>query len=402
MERQENISGTASSETNNSKTSKELLILFTETRQRTQDLCEPLRTEDYSVQPIVDVSPPKWHLAHSTWFFEQFVLVPHAAGYKVFNEDFAFLFNSYYNNVGKRVLRPNRGFMTRPTVDEVYAYRQYVTEAVETYFKTIPSKDILEIIELGINHEQQHQELLAYDIKYILGFQPLFPSFKTEIHLKEENWKQEFTQIEEGVYEIGHGGEGFAFDNESEKHKAYVQPFSISNKLVTNADFIEFIEDGGYQDFNLWHAAGWDHIKENEINAPLYWHKVDGEWHSYHFDGLNKVDKALPVMNVSMYEAYAYAEWKGMRLPTEQEWEVAAKKLNWGQLWEWTNSAYLPYPGFNKAPGAIGEYNGKFMVNQMVLRGGSIATPKGHSRITYRNFFHAKDRWQFSGIRLAK
>jgi ergothioneine biosynthesis protein EgtB len=376
--------------------------LFEQTRSRSEKLCAPLKTEDYSVQPIVDVSPPKWHLAHSTWFFEQFVLGPNVNNYKLFDENFAFLFNSYYNNVGKRVLRPNRGFMTRPTVKEVYAYRDYVTEQVLTFLSTDVSATILEVIELGIHHEQQHQELMAYDIKYILGYQALFPSYETDIHLNEENWGSEMISIEGGVHEIGFSDSGFCFDNELGKHKVYLNAFEISNKLVTNGEYLEFIEAGGYSDFNLWHAAGWDYIANNHIKAPLYWHKVEGEWFSYHYSGLQKVDPNLPLMQVTMYEAYAFAEWKNMRLPTEEEWEVAADNFKWGQLWEWTGSAYLPYPNFNKAEGAIGEYNGKFMINQMVLRGASIATPKGHSRKTYRNFFHAHDRWQFNGIRLAK
>ncbi|MBD3637588.1 MAG: ergothioneine biosynthesis protein EgtB [Crocinitomicaceae bacterium] len=399
------MSTPTSSENNTSTilaTSQQVQQLFLATRLRSEQLCVPLKTEDYSVQPITDVSPPKWHLAHTTWFFEQFVLRPIAKNYQVFDNDFAYLFNSYYNNVGKRVLRPNRGLMTRPTVDRVYAYREYVTKNMAEYLETNPSPEILNIIILGINHEQQHQELLAYDIKYILGNQPTFPEFETDIHLAEENWTAEMIPMDEGLYEIGFNGEGFCFDNELGRHKTYLHPFTISNKLVTNGEFMEFIEDGGYEDFNLWHAPGWDFINENDISAPLYWHKVDGEWHYYHYKGLEKVPPHLPVMHVSLYEAFAFAQWKGMRLPTEQEWEVAADKFNWGQLWEWTGSAYLPYPGFKKADGALGEYNGKFMVNQLVLRGASIATPTGHSRKTYRNFFHAHDRWQFNGIRLAE
>lgn len=380
----------------------DLKAAFEECRKRSEEICVPLETEDYSAQPIVDVSPPKWHLAHSTWFFEQFVLVPFAEGYQVYDDDFAFLFNSYYNNIGPRVLRPNRGFMTRPKVSEVYSYRKHVTEAVLGFLETNLSEQVLGIVKLGINHEQQHQELLAYDIKYILGNQALFPSFKTNMKLKAENWNPALIKVEAGVNQIGYRGDGFAFDNELGRHKVYTEAFEISNKLVTNAEFLEFIRADGYENFNYWHAAGWDHIQSNAIIAPLYWHKVNGNWHYYNWDGLVPIEKDLPVMNISFYEAHAFAEWKGMRLPTEQEWEIASDKFQWGQLWEWTGSAYLPYPGFKKAEGALGEYNGKFMVNQMVLRGGSIATPEGHSRNTYRNFFHAQNRWQFNGIRLAR
>lgn len=380
----------------------DLKPLFTTTRKHSEDICSSLETEDYSVQPIVDVSPPKWHLAHSTWFFEQFVLVPHKKNYTVYNPDFAYLFNSYYNNVGERVLRPNRGLMTRPVVTEIYAYRKYVTEAVVEFFDENPGEDLLEIIELGINHEQQHQELLAYDIKYILGNQPFFPSFEFNSKLTKEANEQQFISLEAGIYNIGHNNDAFCFDNELSVHKVYLNNFEISNRLVTNGEFIEFIEAGGYQDFNLWHAEGWDFIQKNEIKAPLYWHKVDGKWHYYNFEGLKPVDPDLPVIQISYYEAYAYAEWKKMRLPTEFEWEAASDKFNWGQAWEWTGSAYLPYPGFTKKEGAIGEYNGKFMVSQHVLRGSSFATPKGHGRHTYRNFFHPQLRWMFSGIRLAK
>jgi len=380
----------------------DLTQLFLSCRKHTEHICAPLKTEDYSVQPIVDVSPPKWHLAHSTWFFEQFVLVPNARGYKLFSPDFAYLFNSYYNNVGQRVLRPNRGNMTRPTVEEVYAYRKYVTEATIELIQNNPSNMLSELIELGINHEQQHQELLAYDIKYILGHQPFFPEYDGELRLEHVAEKPGWISIKAGVYKIGHQSEGFCFDNELGVHQVYLEDFEISKCLVTNQEYLEFILDGGYNDFNLWHADGWDWIKQNDINAPLYWHNDQSNWKSYDFNGYGDISGDLPVMNVSLYEAFAFANWKGMRLPTEFEWEIASDQFKWGQLWEWTNSAYLPYPKFKKAPGAIGEYNGKFMINQMVLRGASFATSEGHSRPTYRNFFPAASRWQFSGIRLAK
>ncbi len=376
--------------------------LFNQTRKRTEEICSFLKTEDYSVQPMVDVSPPKWHLAHSTWFFEQFVLAEFNPKYKPFSEDFAYLFNSYYNNVGERVLRPNRGNMTRPTVSEVYEYRAYVTDNINSMLAGQQSKELIEVLTLGINHEQQHQELLVYDIKYILGNQPTFPTYSDLFVMDSISDDQRFYKIEEGVYTIGHQDNSFCFDNELGVHKVYLNEFEISNKLVTNKEYLEFIDAGGYSNFNLWHAEGWDFIQQNEIIAPLYWHKINNDWKTYELTGLTDLELDKPVTHISMYEAYAYAEWRGMRLPTEFEWEVAADNFNWGQVWEWTNSAYLPYPNFLKAPGAIGEYNGKFMINQMVLRGASIATPSNHSRKTYRNFFPASMRWLFNGIRLVK
>ncbi|MDO6490940.1 MULTISPECIES: ergothioneine biosynthesis protein EgtB [unclassified Cellulophaga] len=375
---------------------------YLNTRNKFTDICKGLKTEDYSVQPTEFVSPPKWHLAHTTWFFEQFVLKEFSPEYTVYNDDFAYLFNSYYNNAGERVLRPNRGLMTRPTVDEVYTYRDYVDNKMSAFLDANPPKEAIEIIELGINHEQQHQELFYYDIKYIFGNQPTFPTLKNNIILNDITQKQEFINIKEGVYQIGHNTSGFSFDNELGVHKTYIHNFKISNNLTTNAEYIAFIEAGSYTNFNLWHAEGWDFITKNNITAPLYWHKVKGVWHYYTLDGFKPVELNKPVTHISMYEAYAYAEWKQMRLPTEFEWEVAAEHLNYGQLWEWTNSAYLPYPNFSKAPGALGEYNGKFMINQHVLRGASIATQENHSRKTYRNFFQPDMRWLFSGIRLAQ
>ncbi|MEC5166701.1 ergothioneine biosynthesis protein EgtB [Flavobacterium sp. PL11] len=375
---------------------------FLRIRENSEQLCKPLFIEDFSLQASEFASPPKWHLAHTSWFWEEFVLTKYAHNYTLYNEDFHFLFNSYYNNVGKRVLRPSRGLMSRPTVAAVYNYRKYVTNAVVTFLNTNPSEDILAVIEIGINHEEQHQELLIYDIKYILGNQPTFPvyqdSFKTEIETQADH----FIQINAGLYEIGHQGNSFCFDNELGSHKVYVNDFEISGKLVSNRQYLDFILAGGYQNFNFWHDDGWSWINSNKIEAPLYWHKIDNEWWYYTLNGLIKLDLDLPVMHLSFYEAFAYSEWKGCRLPTEFEWEIASNKFKWGQLWEWTNSAYLAYPGFSKSSGALGEYNGKFMINQMILRGNSVATPEGHSRKTYRNFFPPDMRWQFSGLRLAK
>ncbi|WP_369997015.1 ergothioneine biosynthesis protein EgtB [Winogradskyella sp.] len=375
---------------------------FLEIRHRTEEICKSLKPEDVSLQPVEFVSPPKWHLAHTTWFFEQFVLTEHKDNYSVFDEDFAYYFNSYYNNVGEKVLRNNRGLMTRPTLGQVLEYRNYVNEQMSDFLSADLTTEIAHVIEIGLQHEQQHQELLVYDIKYIFGHQPSFPTLDYKVSLKPESQPQEFIKIDEGLYEIGHNGDGFCWDNELGRHKVYLNNFEISNRLVTNSEYSEFIEAGGYKDFNLWHADGWDFIQKNKIQAPMYWHKVNNTWHYYTLNGFKEVDWQLPVNHITFYEAFAFAQWKNMRLPTEFEWEVASKKINHGQLWEWTNSAYLPYPNYAKADGALGEYNGKFMVNQMVLRGSSVATSPNHSRPTYRNFFQAEMRWQFSGIRLAK
>jgi ergothioneine biosynthesis protein EgtB len=266
------------------------------------------------------------------------------------------------------------------------------------------SKELETLIVLGLNHEEQHQELLYTDIKYILGHNPLLPAYdKNKAGIKTiEDKHEDFLIMPAGIYQIGHEGEGFCFDNELSRHSVYLQDYAISTQLVTNAEYLAFMEAGGYSDFRHWHAEGWDWVKTNQVKAPLYWHHLDGQWQHYTWQGLQPVTPETPVCHISYYEAAAYAAWKGMRLPTEFEWEAAAPKLSWGQRWEWTESAYLPYPGFTKAPGAIGEYNGKFMISQMVLRGGSEVTPPNHSRITYRNFFHPSLRWQFTGIRLAK
>jgi ergothioneine biosynthesis protein EgtB len=371
-------------------------------RAYSHKICEGLKTEDYVVQPMEDVSPPKWHLGHTTWFFETFVLVPNDSTYQVFNLDYNFVFNSYYEAAGTRVIRTDRGNLSRPSVDQVYEYRKYVDKAMVIFLAgKIPSA-VKDLIVLGLNHEQQHQELLITDIKYILGHNPLFPTLNLALDEGELLNSGEFVSFPEGIYEIGHTGEGFCFDNELLWHKVYLNDFKIQKHLVSQGEYLEFMNEGGYEKFEFWHAEGWDWVKRNQAKAPLYWHQVDGEWMQYTIAGLQKVKMDQAVSHVNFYEASAFAAWKGMRLPTEQEWEIAADQLDWGLRWEWTNSAYLPYPGFSKAPGAIGEYNGKFMVNQMVLRGGSVATPKGHSRKTYRNFFHAQHQWQFMGIRLAE
>jgi len=381
----------------------ELKQAFDTVRQRSVSICAPLQTEDYVVQPVVDVSPPKWHLGHTTWFFETFVLQPNLKDYKVFNPDYNFVFNSYYESVGARVIRTDRGNLSRPGVADVYKYRAYVDEQMTQLLEQEISNELHGLITLGLNHEEQHQELLITDIKYILGHNPLFPAYQEDYCFKERNISAaDFIKMPAGIYEIGHTGNGFCFDNELNRHKVYLEAYSISNELVTNKEYLEFMQDGGYTDFRHWHAEGWDWVKTNQVKSPLYWHEVDGQWMNYTLKGLQLITPNQPLAHISYYEAAAYASWKGLRLPTENEWEAAASQLAWGDRWEWTESAYLPYPGFVKAPGAIGEYNGKFMVSQMVLRGGSVATPPGHSRITYRNFFHPPLRWQYTGIRLAK
>jgi ergothioneine biosynthesis protein EgtB len=385
------------------KNPEAIKLQFLKTRKTTEEICAPLEVEDFVPQPMVDVSPPKWHLGHTTWFFENFILIPYKANYQIYHPDFAFLFNSYYNHAGDRVLRPNRGLMSRPPVREVLAYRAYVTqEVLELMEKVGLEPEILERMVLGINHEQQHQELLVYDLKYILGNQPTFPVYGDGFQTNSVSGQSKWIRIPEGVYEVGFDGNGFSFDNESGRHKVYLQEFEISDQLVSNGEFLEFIKAGGYQNFDFWLDEGLAFIKKENISAPLYWYKMDGKWWNYTLAGFSEVDPQLPVQHLSFYEAMAYASWRGQRLPTEFEWEVATKGVSWGQLWEWTNSAYLPYPGFKKVAGALGEYNGKFMVSQHVLRGGSVATPQGHSRVTYRNFFHPGARWIFSGIRLVK
>ncbi|WP_207491789.1 ergothioneine biosynthesis protein EgtB [Aridibaculum aurantiacum] len=380
-----------------------LVERYQDVRQRTEAICKPLQTEDYVVQPVVDVSPPKWHIGHTTWFFESFILQPYAPNYKVFDPAYNYVFNSYYETVGARVIRTDRGNLSRPTVADIFSYRKYVDAAMMAFLSHNYTSNLQELVELGLNHEEQHQELLHTDIKYILGHNPLFPAYKTG----DENpvlagSQDEWITMNEGIYDIGYEGESFCFDNELGRHKVYLQPYSIATSLVSNGAYIEFISAGGYTDFRHWHSEGWEWVKSNNISSPMYWHQIDGTWHHYTMQGLQPVKEDEILNHISFYEASAYAAWKGMRLPTEFEWEAASGKLDWGQRWEWTESAYLPYPGFSKAPGAIGEYNGKFMVNQKVLRGASQVTSPGHSRHTYRNFFHPHLRWQHTGIRLAK
>ena len=376
---------------------------FKNVRNKTETICKPLAIEDYVVQPIGDVSPPKWHLGHTTWFFETMILIPYFSDYVVFDPNYNYIFNSYYESIGARVIRTDRGNLSRPSVENIYQYRKHVNQAVANFLEIETSPKIQDLFELGLQHEQQHQELLVTDIKYILGNNPLFPAYKkTKENLKTEVKNTKWISINEGIYEIGFEGEGFCFDNELNRHKVYLNAFKIASELVTNKEYLEFINAQGYEDFQHWHAEGWDWVQKTNSKAPMYWYFIDSIWHNYTLNGLQLIDLEAPVTHINFYEAFAFASWSGKRLPTEGEWEVANSYFDWGKRWEWTQSAYLPYPGFTKATDATGEYNGKFMVNQMVLRGASVATAEQHSRSTYRNFFQTHLQWQFTGIRLAQ
>ena len=379
--------------------------LFSKTREKTESICAPLETEDYVVQPVEDVSPPKWHLGHTTWFFEHFILKKYLDGYHAFNKDFSYVFNSYYEAAGDRVLRTNRGNLSRPSVALIYKYRAHVDQHMKLLLSQKISAEVRELITIGCHHEQQHQELLLTDIKYILGNNPLMPSYGDYPEHPKCTTENFFISIPEGLYEIGHRGDGFCFDNECGAHQVFLEKYSIANRLVTNKEYIRFIEDGGYSNHEHWHAEGWKWVNDHCITQPMYWHKYREEWHHYTLSGFQLIDGSAPVTHISYYEAAAYASWAGYRLATESEWETAARQnpdWAWGSRWEWTESAYLPYPRYRKAAGALGEYNGKFMVNQKVLKGASVATAEDHSRVSYRNFFHPHLRWQYTGIRLVK
>ena len=376
-------------------------------RRRTKELARGFEPEDCVVQSMDDVSPTKWHLAHTTWFFENFVLVPWSADYVPFHPEFGYLFNSYYEAVGPRHRRPKRGMLTRPTLDEVFEYREHVDRAMREVLSDVSDQHLLELVELGINHEEQHQELILTDIKHVLGTQPLEPN-ATADWIQEQGCRSvTWIPHQGGLREIGHDGQGFAFDNESPRHQVYVAPFEISSRPVTNAEYVAFMEDGGYERAEFWLSAGWRTVQDQEWRTPFYWRREGGQWTEYTLAGRRSVRSNEPVCHVSYFEADAYARWVGARLPTEQEWEIAwydspELRETAGSVWEWTASAYAAYPGFEPPDGALGEYNGKFMCNQMVLRGGSSATPIGHARATYRNFFYPESRWQFSGLRLAR
>ncbi|WP_299821693.1 ergothioneine biosynthesis protein EgtB [uncultured Pontibacter sp.] len=405
---------------------------FTQIRAQTEKICRPLEPEDTVVQPMVDVSPPKWHMAHTSWFFEEFLLKPHLPGYKAFHPKYGYLFNSYYNSVGSRVLRDQRGTLTRPPLRDIYTFRQHIDEHMQQLLQSIDEaklSELMPVLQLGLQHEQQHQELLLTDIKFILSTNPLVPTYTPlPASMPSTATKANFIEVPGGVYTIGYQGNDFCFDNELGVHEVLLDDFTIMNRLVTNGEYLEFMQDNGYLDFRHWLDEGLALVKKDNLQAPLYWLQQNGEWHRFTLHGLQKVNLNEPVTHLSFYEADAYANWAGKRLLTEFEWEAAAQvyppaKGNfvesnvleptaaapqkagvqqlYGDAWEWTYSAYHPYPGFRKAPGAIGEYNGKFMLNQMVLRGGSCATPESHMRPTYRNFFHPDKRWQYNGIRLA-
>jgi ergothioneine biosynthesis protein EgtB len=392
-------------------------------RQRSLRLAEPLSGEDCCAQSMPDASPVKWHLAHTTWFFETFILEARERNFAPFNPAFRVLFNSYYNGIGAKHPRPQRGLLTRPSLPEVLAYRADVDRRMAALLAAQQGDaELGALVELGLQHEQQHQELILTDLKHLLAQNPLYPAYAppppaTQAHAAPLGWRS----FEGGLTSIGHEGDGFCFDNELPRHRAYVAPFELASRLVTNGEYLDFIEAGGYRDPALWLAEGWDRVSSGELAQPLYWVRRDGRWMEFTLHGLLPLDPARPVTHVCLYEADAYARWRGARLPTEAEWERAAQGLPvtagalhpaagadaglaqmFGQCWQWTSSSYAPYPGFAPAAGAIGEYNGKFMVNQYVLRGSSCATPARHARASYRNFFPAGARWQFTGIRLAR
>ncbi|MDQ2963499.1 MAG: ergothioneine biosynthesis protein EgtB [Pseudomonadota bacterium] len=399
-------------------------------RAATEALAAPLSPEDCAIQSMPDASPVKWHLAHTSWFFETFVLEPHVSGYRLHDAAFRVLFNSYYNAVGDKHPRPQRGLVSRPSLDAVRAYRAHVDAAMAALLAcTEPSNHLGGLIELGLNHEQQHQELILTDIKHLLSCNPLKPAY-APARVADEPARAaplDWVAFGEGVVEIGHDGAGFAFDNETPRHRQYVEAFALASRPTTNAEYAAFIADGGYRRAELWLSEGWDWLNANGIAAPLYW-KDDTGARQFTLQGMQALEGDAPACHVSLFEADAYARWAGARLPTEAEWEHAAATVPvegrfvehgalrprparrdsaplvqlFGDVWQWTRSAYAPYPGFRPAAGAIGEYNGKFMCNQYVLRGGSFATPRSHIRATYRNFFPAAARWQFSGVRLAR
>lgn len=410
-----------------------LLDRYQRVRQRTEALCRPLATEDYCIQTMPDVSPPKWHIAHVSWFFETFLLLPFQPGYRLFHPSFDYLFNSYYETHGRPFPRPQRGLLSRPTVAEIYRYRAHVDAAMAQLILDLEEphwEPFCARLILGIHHEQQHQELLLTDIKHILAFNPLRPAYQdssSDPSQQVSPMALDWVAFEGGVRSIGHRGEGFGFDNETPRHRVYVRNYALASRPVTNGEYLEFMVAGGYETPDYWLADGWYTLRQQGWRAPLYWENRDGRWWSMTLVGMGPVLEQEPVCHVSFYEADAYARWAGKRLPTEAEWELAAADQSltgnfyesghlhpqpaqsngplqqlFGDVWEWTQSPYGPYPGYRPLAGVLGEYNGKFMNSQMVLRGGSCATPAAHIRATYRNFFYPGDRWQFTGFRLAE
>ncbi len=409
----------------------ELGHLYHAVRQTSIDICTPLHPEDYVVQAAPDVSPPKWHLGHVTWFFENFILAKQLPNYRKFDARLDYFFNSYYESQGPRILRSQRGNITRPSLSTILEYRRFVDQHMQELLSDSVDDELHRLLVIGLQHEQQHQELLVMDIKYTLGTNPYFPAYREDLKKvpatqAPANW----IGFEGGLYTIGHEGEDFCWDNELAVHEVKLTPFELQSRLVTNGEYLEFIQAGGYRQFEYWLSDGWDWINQQDIDAPLYWYERDGRWMEYNLGGLHPLQENQPVTHLSYYEADAYARWSGFRLPTELEWEVAAKQYyreipvdaNFledqhfqalpahdpqdnqmlGNVWEWTGSAYLPYPNYPRFEGALGEYNGKFMINQMVLRGGSYGTPRSHARITYRNFFQPEKRWPITGLRLAR
>ena len=379
---------------------------FQDVRYATEALAAELTEEDQCVQSMPDASPAKWHRAHTTWFFEQFVLVPHVAGYQVFDPAFVFLFNSYYEAVGPRHPRPSRGLLTRPSAARVTGYRRHVDAAMLRAIPGFP-QEVQEVIELGLHHEQQHLELLVTDMLHAFSGNPLYPAMIAGWHEPRGHaGETTFVPRPDGLHRIGHAAPGFCFDNETPAHQVYLHPHAIASHLVRNREWANFIQDNGYRTPSLWMSDGWAAVREAGWSAPLYWQEQDGAWFQMGLGGRLPLVPDAPVRHISWYEADAFARWSNARLPAEAEWEAAWNNPSiyemTGSVWQWTETAYRPYPGYKAAPGAIGEYNGKFMINQMVLRGGSLATPHGHTRRTYRNFFHPDKRWQFSGLRLAK
>lgn len=383
-----------------------LATRFRAVRQHTEALAAPLGPEDQTIQSMPDASPTKWHRAHVTWFFENFLLAEHAPGYRPFDPAFAYLFNSYYEGAGPRHARPRRGLLTRPDTATIGAYRRHVDAAVSTLLDGRCADAVGQIVELGLHHEQQHQELLLTDILHAFAQNPLRPAYRTDWRDAAPTQVGGFVHGPEGLVTTGNDTPGFGFDNERPAHKSWLDPFEIGRGLVTNADWLAFMADGGYRTPTLWLADGWATVTSEGWAAPGYWEERDGAWFAMTLGGLRPVDPRAPVRHVSFYEADAFARWAGARLPTEAEWETTclAGLLDdaFGRVWQWTASAYGPYPGFRTLDGTLGEYNGKFMANQLVLRGSSVATPAGHSRPTYRNFFYPHQRWQFTGVRLAR